>query len=396
MRTGAPRLVAILLWICAAWAPGLGAEMLVPAPPEVDARAYLLMDAATGAVIAEHNARERHPPASLTKMMTSYLVSKEIAEGRLKEDDLVRVSEHAWRTGGWASGSSVMSLLPGEEVRVIDLLRGVIIMSGNDASIALAEHIAGSEEVFADLMNQQAKLLGLADTHFTNSTGLPDPNHYSTAYDMALLARALIHDFPEHYRIYAEKYFEHSGHRQANRNRLLWRDPSVDGVKTGHTSEAGYCLVASAERDGMRLIAVVLGAASEEARARHAQALLAYGFRFYETARLVAAGEVVVPQARVWYGDRDRVDLVAGGEVLATVPRGSRESLERQVDLPGRLEAPFAKGQQVGTVRFRRGEQVVGEAPLVAGAEVARGGLFSRLWDFLVLFFMGLFGEGDG
>ncbi|MEA3300731.1 MAG: D-alanyl-D-alanine carboxypeptidase family protein [Pseudomonadota bacterium] len=367
------------------------AELLIPAPPEIAAKAWILMDADTGKVLVEHNADERLPPASLTKMMTSYVVSREIHDGRLKEDDVALVSEYAWRTGGWASGSSVMSLLPKSQAKVIDLMRGVIIQSGNDASIVLAEHIAGSETAFADIMNQVAEQLGLKNTHFMNSTGLPDPDHYSSARDMALLGQALVRDYPEHYAIYSEKYFEYDNHRQANRNRLLWRDGSVDGIKTGHTQEAGYCLVASAVRDGMRLIAVVMGTSGEETRAREAQTLLAYGFRYYETTRILTAGQVLSEGNRVWYGEADYLNLAAPEDVHATIPRGSKESLTTEIELEPVLKAPIEKGQQLGTARVKFEDKLLKEIPLVAAEAVPEAGLFSRLWDAIMLFFINLF-----
>lgn len=370
---------------------GAWAELLIPAPPEIAAKAWILMDADTGKVLVEHNAEEKLPPASLTKMMTSYVVSKEIHSGRIKEDDEAIVSEYAWRTGGWASGSSVMSLLPKSTAKVIDLIRGVIIQSGNDASIVLAEHVSGSESAFADIMNQNAEQLGMTNTHFENSTGLPGETHLSTAHDMAILGQALIRDFPEHYSIYSEKYFEYDNHRQANRNRLLWRDSSVDGIKTGHTQDAGYCLVASAKRDDMRLIAVVMGADSEESRAREAQTLLSYGFRYYETTKIVAAGDLLSENNRVWYGDVDYLNMTAPKDVFATIPRGSRESLTTELDLEPVLKAPIEKGQQLGTARIKFEDKLLQEIPVVAAEAVPEAGIFSRLWDAIMLFFINLF-----
>ncbi|MAT49886.1 MAG: serine-type D-Ala-D-Ala carboxypeptidase [Porticoccaceae bacterium] len=386
------RIFAIALLFVAGLAHG---QLLIPAPPDIAARAWILMDAQTGKVLVEHNADERLPPASLTKMMTSYVISREMHEGRIKEDDEALVSEYAWRTGGWASGSSVMSLLPKTRVKVIDLMRGVIIQSGNDASIVLAEHMAGSERAFADVMNQQAELLGMTNSHFANSTGLPDENHYSTARDMALLARALIQDFPEHYAIYAEKYFEYDNHRQANRNRLLWRDSSVDGVKTGHTQEAGYCLVASAKRDGMRLISVVMGTKSEEARARESQTLLSYGFRYYETAKLFTAGEVLSEANRVWYGKQDYLDLVAPEDVYATIPRGVKDELKTDLELSPVLKAPIEKGDELGRAAVTYDGKTLTEISVVAGETVPEAGLFSRLWDAIMLFFINLFSSSS-
>lgn len=392
LKTMTHRIFAIALLFVAGLAHG---QLLIPAPPDIAARAWILMDAQTGKVLVEHNADERLPPASLTKMMTSYVISREMHEGRIKEDDEALVSEYAWRTGGWASGSSVMSLLPKTRVKVIDLMRGVIIQSGNDASIVLAEHMAGSERAFADVMNQQAELLGMTNSHFANSTGLPDENHYSTARDMALLARALIQDFPEHYAIYAEKYFEYDNHRQANRNRLLWRDSSVDGVKTGHTQEAGYCLVASAKRDGMRLISVVMGTKSEEARARESQTLLSYGFRYYETAKLFTAGEVLSEANRVWYGKQDYLDLVAPEDVYATIPRGVKDELKTDLELSPVLKAPIEKGDELGRAAVTYDGKTLTEISVVAGETVPEAGLFSRLWDAIMLFFINLFSSSS-
>ncbi|KZZ19603.1 D-alanyl-D-alanine carboxypeptidase, partial [Oleiphilus sp. HI0080] len=258
---------------------------LIPAPPQVGASSYVLMDATTGEIIIEENANESLPPASLTKMMTAYIVESEIAQGNVSLTDEVPVSVKAWRTGG-----SKMFIKEGTKVLLEDLLKGVIIQSGNDASIALAEYLAGSEEAFADIMNQQAIQLGMTGSNFMNATGLPSDSHYSTAHDMALLAKAIIQHYPEQYAVYKEKYFTYNNIRQPNRNRLLWRDKSVDGLKTGHTEEAGYCLVSSAKRDDMRLISVVMGTSSEEARVKETQKLLNYGFRYYETTPLYTAG----------------------------------------------------------------------------------------------------------
>lgn len=371
------------------------AEMLMPAPPQIAGTAWVLMDASTGQVIVEHNSQERLPPASLTKMMTSYIVSNEMESGRIKEDDIAKVSENAWKTGGWASGSSVMSLLPNSEAKVIDLMRGVIIQSGNDASIVLAEHLAGSEEAFADIMNQQAEILGMKGSNFRNATGLPDPDHYTTAYDLALLAQALIRDHPEHYKIYSEKYFEYDNHRQPNRNRLLWRDSTVDGVKTGHTQEAGYCLVASAVRDGMRLISVVMGTESEEIRARQSQTLLAYGFRYYKSAKLFSAGQVLVDNARVWYGETDYVNLVAEKDVYATIPRDSQDGLKTDVQVEPVLKAPLTKGQELGRASVTFGGEVLADIPVVVAEDVPEAGLLSRLWDAIMLFFSNMFASDD-
>lgn len=277
------------------------AQPIIPSAPQIDAKAWILIDAATGTVLTEHNADEMLPPASLTKMMTAYIVSDEIEAGRLSESEEVLVSVNAWEKGGAKSGGSTMFLAPNSRVPVIDLMRGVIIQSGNDASIVLAEHLAGSEEGFADVMNQRAQQLGLTSTQFRNATGLPDEGHYTTARDLSTLAAAMIENHPEHYAIYAEKEYEYNGIKQPNRNQLLWRDSSVDGMKTGHTEEAGYCLVASAERSGMRLISVVMGTDSMNARTSESQKLLTWGFRSYMTYDAYSA-EDVLTTADVWKG----------------------------------------------------------------------------------------------
>lgn len=362
------------------------AKVLIPAPPELAASAWILVDANTGKVLVEHNADDQLPPASLTKMMTSYIVAGELHNGKVKEQDMVPISVTAWEMGG-----SRMYVQEGTQVPLIDLLRGVVIQSGNDASVALAEYLAGAEGAFADVMNQQAKLLGMKNSNFHNATGWPSDGHLTTARDLSLLARALIQDFPEHYDIYAEKYFEYNNIKQPNRNRLLWRDSSVDGLKTGHTEEAGYCLVASAVRNGMRLISVVMGTSSEEARARESQKLLAFGFRYYETGKVYSKGDVLQENTRVWYGVGDTVNLISPEDVYLTIPRGSKDQLEAKILVDEAIEAPLTESQPLGrlTVSFE-GEQLL-DTPLVADRLVAEAGMFSRMWDAITLFFMGLF-----
>jgi D-alanyl-D-alanine carboxypeptidase (penicillin-binding protein 5/6) len=359
---------------------------LIPAPPQVSARSYLVMDTDTGHIIAADRESERFAPASLTKMMTSYIVEYEISKGNISEEDLVLISEKAWRTGG-----SRMFIQEGTQVKVGDLLRGVIIQSGNDASVALAEHIAGSERAFADLMNQHARLLGMENTHFVNATGLPADDHYSSAIDLAKLAKALITRFPEHYAIYSQKYFTYNNIRQPNRNKLLWRDNSVDGIKTGHTDDAGYCLVASAKRDDMRLITVVMGTDSEEARARESQKLLSYGFRYYRTHQLYTAG-AVLKDSKIWAGARDQIRLGLTEDLAVTVPRGKADQLEANIELDKVIKAPVAQGQELGKVRVSIDGETVATVPLVALEAVAEGGLFKRIWHAIVLFFLGLIG----
>ena len=362
------------------------AKILIPAPPELAASAWILMDANTGKVLVEHNADQQLPPASLTKMMTSYIVAAELHNGKIKEQDMVPISVTAWKMGG-----SKMFVREGTQVPLMDLLRGVVIQSGNDASVALAEYLAGSESAFADVMNQQAQLLGMKNTTFHNATGWPSDGHLTTARDLSLLARALIQDYPEHYDIYAEKYFEYNDIKQPNRNRLLWRDSSVDGLKTGHTEEAGFCLVASAVRNNMRLISVVMGTSSEEARARESQKLLSFGFRYYETGKVYSAGDILKESARVWYGVEDSVNLVVPEDLYLTIPRGSKDQLEAQVVSDEDIEAPLTGGQSLGSLTISFEGEPLLETALVADRSVEEAGIFSRLWDAIKRFFIGIF-----
>jgi D-alanyl-D-alanine carboxypeptidase (penicillin-binding protein 5/6) len=380
-----------LLFIAATAAANV-APRIIPAPPQIAANAYLLMDAATGEILIEEKADEPLPPASLTKMLTAYIVSEEIQRGKLKETDTVLISEDAWRRGGTKSGGSTMFLQVGTRVPVIELLKGVIIQSGNDASIALAEHLAGSEAAFADVMNQYAKLLGMRSSHFVNATGWPAEGHVTTARDLATLAKAVINDHPDHYPIYKEKYFTYNGINQPNRNLLLHRDPTVDGLKTGHTEEAGYCLVASAQRQGMRLISVVLGARSEAVRAEESQKLLAYGFRYFQTHKLYDKDQEL-SRARVWKGAADEVVLGVGKDVVITIPRGASDSLKAEITVAKQIEAPLTQGQSLGELVVSLDGKEIYKAPLVALQAVEQAGFFARLWDSLVLFIMGLFGK---
>ncbi|GGC81902.1 D-alanyl-D-alanine carboxypeptidase family protein [Marinobacter halophilus] len=360
-------------------------SVLIPAPPQIAGSSWVLMDPLTGHIIMEHNSGERLPPASLTKMMTAYIVERELDEGRIAMTDLVPISVKAWQTGG-----SRTFVREGTQVPVEDLLKGVIIQSGNDASVALAEFVAGSESAFVDIMNQQATLLGMTNTNFENATGLPSPNQYSTAYDLAVLAQAIIEDYPENYPLYAVKSFTFNNIRQPNRNSLLWRDESVDGLKTGHTEEAGYCLVASAKRDDTRLIAAVMGTSSAQVRAQEVQKMLNYGFRYYETARLFRAGQELV-DARVWGGNSDQISIGLAEDVHVTIPRGSKDQLESVVDLDSVIKAPIKVGDELGRIQVTlNGESVVDE-PVLALTEVPQGGLFKRLWDSIKLFFVQLF-----
>lgn len=352
-----------------------------PPPPSIEARAYVLMDFHSGEILAERAAGDRVEPASLTKIMTIYTVAAELHAGRIALDDEVLVSEKAWRTGG-----SRMFIEVGDRVRVEDLMKGDIIQSGNDASVALAEYVSGTEEVFAALMNQHAQRLGLAGTHYVNSTGLPHPEHYTTAMDVAKLSAALIRDFPEIYAWFSELEFTWNGIKQPNRNRLLRRDDSVDGIKTGYTEAAGYCLAASAARDGRRLIAVVLGAGSDAARTRAASALLSYGFRFFETHRLYAAGEPVT-RVPVWKGEQAAVAAGLDADLYVTVPRGHYERLDAQLSLEPRLIAPVAAGDRLGTLAVTLGGEEIAVRPLLALEELPAGGLLTRMLDEVRLWF---------
>ena len=362
------------------------AKVLIPAPPQLAASAWILVDANTGKILVEHNADEQLPPASLTKMMTSYIVASELHSGKFREQDQVPISVTAWKLGG-----SKLFIREGTSVPLIDLLRGVVIQSGNDASVALAEYLAGSEGAFADVMNQQAALLGMAGTNYNNATGWPSEGHQTTARDLSLLAKALIQDYPEHYGIYSEKYFKYNGINQPNRNRLLWRDSTVDGLKTGHTEEAGYCLVASAVRKGMRLISVVMGTRSEEARAQEAQKLLAFGFRYFETGKVYSAGDIIQENARVWYGVENNINLVVPEDVYITIPRGSKDELDAKILVDEKIKAPLTEHQELGRLSVSyEGEPLI-DLPLVADHPVEEAGFFARLWDAISLFFFGIF-----
>ncbi len=310
------------------------AAPIIPPAPEIAASSYLLVDAASKKILVEQNAHARIPPASLTKIMTSYLVEQEISSGRISLEDEVAISVNAWRTGG-----SKTFVREGTKVSVDDLLKGIIIQSGNDASIAMAEHIAGSEDAFANMMNQQAAVLGMQDSHFTNATGLPDSEHYSSAWDQAMLTIDLIERFPEHYGLYSQRSFSYNDIDQPNRNKLLWRDRTVDGVKTGYTKDAGYCLVASAVRQGMRLVSVVMGTDSDQARMRESQKLLSYGFRYYETQSLYEA-DVTLKEQEIYYAEADTISLGVAENVILTFPRGYYKDIEAELEVPKVVQAP--------------------------------------------------------
>ncbi len=365
--------------------PGAGPT---PPPPSIDAKSWVLMDYTSGQILTGSNEDLRVAPASITKIMTSYVVSAELKHGKIHMDDPVSISEHAWRAGGAGTDGSTSFLQLNSQVSLKDLLYGMIIQSGNDAAIALAEHTAGSEETFAQLMNQYAQQLGMTGTHFVDASGLPNPDHYTTAHDVALLSRALIHDYPDEYKIYAIKDFEWNGITQHNRNTLLWRDSTVDGIKTGHTSEAGFCLATSALRGDQRLIAVVMGAPSEKQRADDNQELLNYGFRFFETHRLYAAGKPLATPV-LWKGAEPTIALGVGDDVVVTLPRGRYGDLKASVDVPARLVAPLAKGQKVGSLKVALDGKTLLEQPLIALADAPEGGFFKRLYDGVWMWFKG-------
>lgn len=369
------------------WSLAAQAQVPIPAPPSVNATSFILLDFHSDVVLAERESDARVEPASITKLMTSYVAFREIAEGNLALDDEVVISERAWRTQG-----SRMFVEVGRRVSVEDLLQGIIIQSGNDASVAIAEHIVGDEEVFAGLMNQQAAALGMTGTNYTNATGLPDPQQYTTARDIAILARAIINEFPEFYRWYSQREFTFADIRQHNRNRLLWRDPSVDGLKTGHTSSAGYCLVTSASRDGMRLISVVMGSANEEARATASQALLNYGFRFFETFQLYDGG-TEISRERVWRGRGGELALGLQDDLFVTIQRGRYDSLQARLELADRLVAPISAGDRLGQIVINLDGDVVSSRPLVALGDVEQAGFIGRTADGLRMWLDGLFGS---
>ncbi|WP_120816584.1 serine-type D-Ala-D-Ala carboxypeptidase [Yokenella regensburgei] len=376
-------------------APSLHAEEQTIAAPPVDARAWILMDYASGKVLAEGNADEKLDPASLTKIMTSYVVGQALKAGKIKLTDMVTVGKDAWATGNPAlRGSSVMFLKPGDQVSVEDLNKGVIIQSGNDASIAIADYVAGSQDSFVDLMNSYGAKLGLTNTTFKTVHGLDAPGQFSTARDMALLTKAMIHDVPEEYAIHKEKEFTFNKIRQPNRNRLLWStNINADGVKTGTTAGAGYNLVSSATQGDMRLIAVVLGTKTDRIRFNESEKLLAWGFRFYETVTPIKPDATFVEQ-RVWYGDSSNVKLGAGEAGSVTIPRGQLKNLKASFALnEPQLTAPLAKGQVVGTIDFKLNDKTIEQRPLVVMEEVKEGGFFSRMVDFVLMKFHAWFGS---
>jgi serine-type D-Ala-D-Ala carboxypeptidase (penicillin-binding protein 5/6) len=357
------------------------APLPTPAAPQFDAKSYILMDFHSGAVLAEHNADERVEPASITKIMTTYILYQALRDGQVSLDDDVLISEKAWRMGG-----SKMFVEVGDRVKLRELLKGIIIQSGNDATVAVAEHVAGTEDAFVQLMNAQAERLGLTGTHYADSTGWPHPEQYTTARDIAKLAQALIRDFPEHYEGYSEREFTFNGIKQYNRNTLLWQDESVDGLKTGHTESAGYCLVASAEREGMRLIAVVMGTPSEKARAASTQALLNYGFRFFETHKLYAAGETIATPD-VWKGAVETVPAGISEDLYVTIPSDRYKALSAALDLNNRIVAPIEQSQPLGRVKVSFDGKPLKDTPLIALKAVEEGGLWRQAVDTVLMWF---------
>ena len=368
----------------------VNSKQIIPAEPAINAKSWILVDASTGTVILENNADLRLPPASLAKMMTTSITSNEIKAGRMKPEDLVTISDNAWRKGGAKTGGSTMFLDPRSKVPVIDLMRGVIIQSGNDASIALAEHISGGEIAFADLMNQQAELLQMTNSEFKNSSGLPEEGMYSSARDLSKIANAIIKDHPTSYKIYSEKYFKHNNINQPNRNRLLWRDKSVDGLKTGRTDEAGFCLVASAEREDMRLISVVLGASNDETRSRESQRLLSYGFRYFNTQTLFNSKEIIKSDVKIWFGTEKFLNLTIDEDAILTFPRGAEDDLKAEFTIDEVIKAPVKVGDPLGLLKISLENELLLEIPLVSSQNITKGNFISRIIDWLVLFFTNL------
>ena len=383
------RLLAILMftWLMLG---GAGAQaqtetQAIPPPPQVPVRGYILIDYQSGNILAEMNSGERMEPASITKLMTGYIIYKALKSGKITLNDQVTISEKAWRMQG-----SKMFVKVGSQVSVDDLLMGMVVQSGNDATVALAEYVAGSEETFASLMNQEAERLGLTSSHFVNASGMPDPNHYMSARDIALLTRAIIREFPEQYVRYSVRSFKYNNIEQQNRNRLMLTDPTVDGVKTGHTESAGYCLVSSAKRGDTRLISVVLGAQKERERFQASQALLNYGFSFFESHKLYDADTPIVTEP-LWKGEESELPLGVAQGLYVTVPKGQAQHVSTVTSVQPTIVAPIQKGQPFGEIVVRFGEQDVSKAPLVALKDVPESGWFGRMIDSILLFFYSLF-----
>lgn len=365
----------------------------IPSPPEVAVKSYILIDSDSDEVLASNNPDMTIHPASLTKMMTSYLAEMELSQGNIHRDDLVTISKKAWSIGG-----STMFIEVGEKVKVDELLKGIIIVSGNDASIAISEHVAGSEDAFAQLMNSTAKNLGMSNTHFQNASGWPADNHYSTARDLAVLSKRIVHDYPEDYGLYAEKYYQYGVdketgeplRRQANRNRLLWSNPSVDGLKTGHIEETGYHLAVTSKKDGRRLIAILLGASTDKQRAEEAQKLLTYGFRFFENVDIKPGG-VALETVDVWKGAEDSLAVGVAENLVVTVPRGTGKDIQATLTVNPDLQAPIVKGQEVGSLVVSVKDTIIKKVPLIAQQSIEQGGFLKRIWDSILLFVQSFF-----
>lgn len=361
--------------------PTIAVPTLTPSLPDFDLKAYILIDANSGYVIASKNAEEHLPPASITKLTSLYIIADALKTGRLHMEDMVSISENAWRMGG-----SKMFIKVGDKLPVQDLINGIVIASGNDATVAMAEHIAGSEESFVSIMNQVATNLGMKDTHYADSNGLPADNHYSSARDIAILARDWIFNFPEYYPWFKQKTIVFNNIQQSNRNRLLWQDHSVDGMKTGHTDEAGFCLLASAERNGMRLISVVLGAPAENLRNTYSETLLNFGFRFYET-HLLYKSNAVLTKSKVWYGSKSEVSLGVARDLYVTIPSGQYDKMQANIVLNKNLKAPLKKGQVCGSVNIMLNDKTLVSQPLIALDDVSESGFFGRIFDRILMFF---------
>ncbi len=366
--------------------PTIATPHVIPSAPNIAAKAYLVLDFNSGSTLAEKDSHLRVEPASLTKIMTGFVVINELANDNIHLDDMVTISKKAWKMPG-----SKMFIEVGKQVSVKDLIKGMVIQSGNDASVALAEHIAGSEEVFAELMNKYAKSLGMEHTHFVNATGLPDADHYTTAYDLALLTKALITQFPEEYKWYSQKKFTFNGITQYNRNKLLWQDPTVDGLKTGHTQSAGYCLVSSAKRENDRLITIVLGTSSSKMRVQESQKLLNYGFRFFETHKLYAAKQRL-NDVKVWEGTRDLIGVGLTDDLYITIPRGQYKNIKIESSVNPEIKAPIEEGVTLGTLHITLGDETIADKTLVALDPVEEGSFFKKLIDQFKLFINSLLG----
>lgn len=361
--------------------------LITPAPPTLNAKAYILIDVNSGKIIAEKNSDEKLPPASLTKMMTLYVISSALRNEQIHLTDPVRISQEAWKIGG-----SRMFVKEGQQVAVEELLKGIIVDSGNDACVAMSEHLGGSESGFTEIMNQQAKNLGMTSSNFTDSTGLPNQDHYTSAKDLAVLGRALVNEFPQYYHWYKQKWFTFNGIRQPNRNRLLWRDTQVDGLKTGHTNDAGFCLVSSAKHDNMRLLAVVLGSPTETARADDSERLINYGFRFFETHQLYKKGTTIT-ELPLYKGQADKITIGLVEDQFITIPSGQYQRLSISTKVPKYVQAPLEKGDKVGELVIQFDNNIIANQPLYALQSAPQGGFFTRSKDGISLMFKRWFGS---